>query len=136
GVPTVGLNSLRYFWTPRTPEGAAGDLARVITHYSAAWHRDRVILIGYSFGADVLPFLVNKLDPSVRARVAHVVLLGLGTTAEFEFHLTDWLGQSGGPEYSTGPPVERLTPPITGVRGANEKDAGVGTIMNHRGAGG
>src|SRR6185369_13257499 len=33
GVPTVGLNSLRYFWTPRTPESAASDLARVITHY-------------------------------------------------------------------------------------------------------
>jgi type IV secretory pathway VirJ component len=26
GIPTVGLSSLRYFWTPRTPEAAAADL--------------------------------------------------------------------------------------------------------------
>jgi type IV secretory pathway VirJ component len=132
GVPTVGLNSLRYFWTPRTPDGAASDLARVITHYSAAWHRDRVIVIGYSFGADALPFLINKLEPSLRARVAKVVLLGLGTTAEFEFHLADWLGQSGGPEYSTVPEVDRLTVPVTCVRGADEDDSACELIQNPR----
>lgn len=132
GVPTVGLNSLRYFWTPRTPDAAASDLARVITHYSAAWHRDRVILIGYSFGADALPFLINKLEPSVRARVANVVLLGLGTTAEFEFHLADWLGKSGGPEYSTVPEVDRLAVPVTCVRGADEEDSACGLIKNPR----
>jgi type IV secretory pathway VirJ component len=130
GVPTVGLNSLRYFWTPRTPESAASDLARVITHYSAAWHRDRVIVIGYSFGADVLPFLVNGLEPSVRAQIANVVLLGLGTTAQFEFHLAEWLGQSGGPEYSTVPEVNRLTMPVTCVRGADEDDSACGLIKN------
>jgi type IV secretory pathway VirJ component len=130
GVPTVGLNSLRYFWTPRTPENAASDLARVITHYSAAWHRDRVIVIGYSFGADVLPFLVNRLEPSVRARIANVVLLGLSTTAQFEFHLAEWLGQSGGTEYSTVPEVDRLTIPVTCVRGADEDDSACGLIKN------
>jgi type IV secretory pathway VirJ component len=130
GVPTVGLNSLRYFWTPRTPDAAASDLARVIAHYSAAWHRDRVILIGYSFGADALPFLINKLEPSVRARVAHVVLLGLGATAEFEFHVADWLGQSAGPEYSTVPEVDRLTMPVSCVRGADEDDSACGLIRN------
>lgn len=34
GVPTVGWSSLRYFWTPRTPDQAAADLARIVTHYS------------------------------------------------------------------------------------------------------
>jgi type IV secretory pathway VirJ component len=132
GVPTVGLNSLRYFWTPRTPENAAADLARVITHYSANWHRDRVMVIGYSFGADVLPFLVNRLEASVRARIANVVLLGLGTSAQFEFHLAEWLGQSGGTEYSTVPEANRLTMPVTCVRGADEDDSACGLIKNPR----
>jgi len=130
GVPTVGLHSLRYFWTPRTPEEAATALSRVITHYSAAWHRDRIILIGYSFGADTLPFLVNRLDPAVRARVANVVLLGLGTNAQFEFHLAEWLGQSRGPDYPTVPEVDRLTVPVTCVRGADEEDSACGLIRN------
>ena len=131
GVPTVGVNSLRYFWTPRTPDAAATDLAHVITHYSAAWHRDQVILIGYSFGADALPFLVNRLEPAVRARVADVVLLGLSTTAQFEFHLADWLGRSDG-EYSTVPEVNRLTVPVTCVHGADEDDSACGLIRSPR----
>jgi type IV secretory pathway VirJ component len=48
GVGVVGFNSLRYFWTRRTPEGAAEDLARILRHYVAAWHPRRVLLLGYS----------------------------------------------------------------------------------------
>ena len=130
GVPTVGLNSLRYFWEPRTPEAAATDLARVITHYSAAWHRERVILVGYSFGADALPFLVNRLDASARARVANVVLLGLSTNAQFEFHVAEWVGQSSGPEYPTVPEVDRLSVPVTCVRGAEEEGSACGLLRS------
>ena len=132
GVPTVGLSSLRYFWTPRTPEGAAADLTRIITHYSAAWRAERVILVGYSFGADVLPFLVNRLSPADRARVAKVALLGLDTTAAFEFHVSDWLGQNRGPEYSTIPEVDQLTMPVTCVQGAGEEDSACAQVRNTR----
>jgi type IV secretory pathway VirJ component len=132
GVPTVGINSLRYFWTPRAPDAVATDLAHIITHYSAAWHRDRTILIGYSFGADVLPFIVNRLEPAVRARVSGVVLLGLSTTAQFEFHVAEWLGQSSGPELSTVPEVDRLSVPVTCVQGEDEEDSACGRIRNPR----
>jgi type IV secretory pathway VirJ component len=132
GVPTVGLSSLRYFWTPRTLEAAAADLARIITHYGAAWRTERVILVGYSFGADVLPFLVNRLEPAARAKVARVALLGLGTTATFEFHVAEWVGQSRGPEYPTVPEIERLTVPVTCVQGAGEEDSACEGIRNPR----
>jgi type IV secretory pathway VirJ component len=45
GVPVVGLNSLQYFWTGRTPNGAAKDLERILQHYLSAWHKERTILI-------------------------------------------------------------------------------------------
>jgi type IV secretory pathway VirJ component len=128
GIPTVGLSSLRYFWTPRTPEAAAADLARIITHYSAAWRVERVILVGYSFGADVLPFLVNRLDAASRAKVAEVALLGFTTTARFEFHVAEWVGQNRGPEYPTVPEVDRLTVPVTCVMGAGEQDSACGEL--------
>ena len=57
GVAVVGFNSLKYFWKEKTPEDTAADLARVVQHYSEAWNRHRVMLIGYSFGAGLLPFL-------------------------------------------------------------------------------
>src|SRR5206468_354695 len=113
GVPTVGWSSLRYFWSPKTPEQAAADLVRVITRYARAWNKPRVILIGYSFGAEVLPFLVTRLPPEVRNRVTDVVLLGPGLTASFEFHVAEWFGGSKPTAYRTVPEIEKLSMPAT-----------------------
>ena len=55
----MGLDSLRYFWSPRTPDGLAADTNRMILYYLTHWAKKRVLLIGYSQGADVLPFAVN-----------------------------------------------------------------------------
>ena len=92
GVPVVGLNSLRYYWMPKTPEQASSDLNRILRHYGALWKREKVVTIGYSFGADVLPFAVNRLPREVQARIEVIALLGPSPRAEFEFHLTDWIG--------------------------------------------
>jgi len=123
GVPTVALNSLKYFWTGRTPEQTAGDVTRVLRHYLAAWHAQRVLLIGYSFGADVLPFVVNRLPPEVRAQVASVSLLGLDAHASFEIHLADWVSDTdAGP--ATRPELEALKEmPILCIYGEGEADS-------------
>jgi type IV secretory pathway VirJ component len=94
GVPVVGFNSLQYFWTRRTPETAAHDMERVITHYLTAWKKEKVILVGYSLGADVLPFILNRLSPEVSSKVQMAALLGPSDEVDFEFHFTDWLGGS------------------------------------------
>jgi type IV secretory pathway VirJ component len=90
-IPVVGLNSLQYFWTRRTPEGASADLARVLDYYFKAWNKGKAILIGYSLGADVLPFMLNRLPKEMLGRVQLVALLGPGRMVDFEFHLTDWV---------------------------------------------
>lgn len=95
GIPVAGFDSLRYFWSPRTPEGLAGDLDRVIRYYAARWKRKEVILIGYSQGADVLPFAFNRLPARTRSSVRLTALLGLGQKASFEFHVSNWIGPSG-----------------------------------------
>jgi len=94
GIPTVGWDSLRYFWTARTPEQTGKDLEQVLEHYLRAWNKEAALLIGYSFGADVLPFMVSRLSPDLRVRVQLVALLSPSPNASFEFHLTDWLGAS------------------------------------------
>lgn len=95
GVPVAGFDSLRYFWTARTPEGLAADLDRLVRYYAARWQRSEVILIGFSQGADVLPFAVNRLPARTRGAVKLTALLGPGQKAAFEFHVTNWLGPSG-----------------------------------------
>ena len=120
----MGWNSLRYFWSPRTPEGAARDLDRILRHYLTAWGKKRALLVGYSFGADVLPFLASRLPAETRARVAGIGLLGLGTQAAFEFHVTDWLGGGGDRRYPTVPEIRRLEGlRVACVEGADEPDS-------------
>jgi type IV secretory pathway VirJ component len=120
GVPVAGIDSLRYFWTARTPEGLAADLDRVIRYYATRWQRRDVILIGYSQGADVLPFAINRLPDSTRAHVRLTALLGPGQKASFEFHLSNWIGKSGdrpiAPEARSMPPDTTLC-----IYGADER---------------
>jgi type IV secretory pathway VirJ component len=123
GVPTVALNSLKYFWTQRTPAQTALDVARVLRHYLAAWHAQRVLLIGYSFGADALPFVVNRLPSDLRARVASVSLLGIDAHASFEVHIAEWLGGDEG-EPPTRPELAALGGvPVLCIYGEGETDS-------------
>jgi len=76
----------------KTPEIAAEDLSRILRAYLTTWKKDKVVLIGYSLAADVLPFMANRLELDLLNRVVLIALLGPGNDANFEFHLTDWLG--------------------------------------------
>lgn len=106
GIPVVGVDALRYFWSERTPAGSSADLARVISHYLKAWGKSRVILIGYSQGADVLPFMLNRLPAETRAQVSLFAPIAIARQAAWEFHLSNWVGGSG--DVPTLPELERL----------------------------
>jgi type IV secretory pathway VirJ component len=121
GVPTVGLNSLKYFWTERAPEEAARDVARIMRHYLAAWHKRRVLLVGYSFGADALPFIVNRLPADLQAQVASVSLLGISANASFEIRIAEWVGSdTHGP--ATQPELAHSSVPVLCIYGDGDHD--------------
>lgn len=92
GVAVVGFDSLRYFWSKRTPERLAGDLDRVIDYYAARWKRRRVVLVGYSQGANALPASFNRLPAPSRQKVAQLVLIGLEHKVAWQFHIANWIG--------------------------------------------
>ena len=123
GIPVIGLDSLRYYWTPRSPEGLAADTDRIIRYYLAHLQKSRVLLIGYSQGADVLPFAVNRLPAATRARVALTAIMGMSEHALFEFHLRSWIkDDASGP--ATMPEVNRITGmPVLCIYGADEDDS-------------
>ncbi|VVE00545.1 virulence factor family protein [Pandoraea anhela] len=123
GIPVVGVDSLRYFWSARTPASGALDIDRLMRFYQTRWNKKRAILIGYSQGADVLPFMVNRLPPVARERVGLLVLMGLGQKADFEFRMTNWVmsSQNGLP---IRPEVHRLPDGMAMcVYGADEDDS-------------
>lgn len=109
GIPVVGLDALRYFWKARTPDEMGADLARIMRHYMERWGAREVLLVGYSRGAETLPFMVSRLPGDLRRRVRIVALLGPERTTTFEFHLSDWLGGKGGAtREATGPEIGKL----------------------------
>ena len=98
--------------------------------------RQRVLLVGYSFGADVLPFIVNRLPPDLRARVASVSLLGIDSNAAFEVRVTDWVGARRR-RRADPPGVAALTHlPVLCLYGAGESrlDLPGASPPEHRGA--
>jgi type IV secretory pathway VirJ component len=123
GIPTVGLDSLRYYWTARTPEGLASDTDRLIRYYMAHFGKKRVLLIGYSQGADVLPFAVNRLPESSKSHVALMAILGMSEHALFEFHVSSWISDdTSGP--ATLPEVNRISGmPVLCIYGEDEHDS-------------
>lgn len=129
GLPVLGWSSLSYYWSPRTPDSAARDLDAVIRHYLIARRKSRVLLVGFSFGADVLPFLVSRLPADLRRRVSGVALVGLSSHAQFEFHLTGWLGGQGDPGFPTVPEIAKLKgTPVVCLQGEDDDDSACGDI--------
>jgi type IV secretory pathway VirJ component len=108
GIPAVVWHSTSYYWTPRTPEEAAGDLDLVIRHFGERWQRERVLVVGYSMGADVAPFLLNRLPEATRGRVDGVALLALAHDAVFEFRVRQWWTRSSAPSRAVRPELEKL----------------------------
>ena len=123
GIFVVGWDSLRYYWTKRTPEGLAADTDRMIRYYLSHLGKKRVLLIGYSQGADVLPFAVNRLPPPTKAAASLMAILGMSEHALFEFHVSSWISDDNtGPE--TLPEVNRITGmPMLCIYGEDEHDS-------------
>ncbi|HSZ07763.1 MAG TPA: AcvB/VirJ family lysyl-phosphatidylglycerol hydrolase [Steroidobacteraceae bacterium] len=123
GIPVVGLDSLRYFWTARTPDSVAADTDRMIRYYLAHFGKKRVLLVGYSQGADVLPFAVNRLPDATKAYTALMAILGMSEHALFEFHVSSWISDdTSGP--ATLPEVNRIIGmPVLCIYGEDEHDS-------------
>lgn len=124
GVPVVGIDSLRYFWSERDPQATADDLAKVMDYYRKRWNVRNVLLIGYSFGADILPRTFNLLPPAERARVRQVTLMALSHRVDYKISVLGWLGASG--QGDAGDPIDdikRIDPSLVQcIHGTEEED--------------
>lgn len=122
GIPVVGLDSLRYFWSEKTPAETAADLDRLITRQTAAWGVSHALLIGYSFGANVLPAAYNLLPAETRARVPLVSLLALTDSKSFQISMMGWLGVSGDGDSPAGD-IAAMNPAIVQcIYGVEDED--------------
>jgi len=124
-IPVVGLESRTYLRHPRTPDEVVADMERVWRHYVKAWQVERILVIGYSRGADFAPFVVNELSPDLRVRIVGVGLFSPTKMASFEFHLTDLIKYRPRPtDVPLVPQIEALESlPVLCVYGVRDRSS-------------
>lgn len=130
GIPVVALNSREYLATRRTPQGVADDVTRIIRYYARELGRQDLLLVGYSRGADIMPFVANRLPTDLRSRVRLVALLGLAPNANFEFHLVDLVSNHHrSDDLPTLPELQRLRGEhVICFYGVEEKEAACSSL--------
>ena len=90
-VPVVVLNAQNYFYSKKSPTQLGSDLGSIINQYNRKWNLKKVILMGYSMGAEVLPFAVNRLEDKYKQQLKDVILIGPSQKAIFRLKPTDYL---------------------------------------------
>jgi type IV secretory pathway VirJ component len=131
GIPVVGLSSLKYFWKAKTPEQAALALETISRHYLELWGKNRILLIGYSRGADLLPFMTTRLPQDLQQRVDIIALLGPATITQFKVHIPEWLPRSHDDDIATLPEINKLDEfNVLCVYGDDEEDSACPLLAN------
>ncbi len=121
GYGVVGLNANKYFGSLKTPEQLAADVALIGEHFVKTWNTDHLLLFGYSRGADVLPFVVPRLDPELREKVQSVVLLGPSPYTTFVIHMTDYVSNKRRSDsVDVLPDANKIDRPVICVYGSDE----------------
>jgi type IV secretory pathway VirJ component len=114
GMSVIGFLTPRYFSVRRTADESACTIADLIRTYQQRWKTQKVVLIGFSRGADVVPFVVNRLPADLRSSIQLVALLGPEPMIDFEYHPFWSLLR-----YIRHPPQFPVRPEIEAMRGLN-----------------
>ncbi|MCV3288769.1 AcvB/VirJ family lysyl-phosphatidylglycerol hydrolase [Aeromonas media] len=121
GMPVVGWSSLSYYWKKKTPEQATADLVRILSDYQSRWGRQRWLLVGFSFGAEIVPFVINRLPQAYRNSLVGAVMLSPSTASDFEIHVSDMVVHDKAGSYPTLPEVKAIKSlPLLCVQGADD----------------
>jgi len=144
GIDVIGFDMRDYLrGGHRTAEGTANDIGRIARRYMGLWQHPTLVLVGYSRGADVAPFVANRLPADIRPRLAGVAMLTLLERANFNYHFSDlWRMTSGKDDTPILPELQRLHGvKLLCIYGKDEKEslcrtapAGLMTVVARNGA--
>ena len=101
-VSVVVINSKNYFQSAKSPAQLGFDLGSIINQYNIKWNLHKVVIMGYSMGAEVIPFAINRLDEKSRLQLMDIILIAPSQKAIFRLKPTDYLfeGKKGTDIYS------------------------------------
>lgn len=132
GYPVIGFDALKYFWERKDIVTVVADVQKLLSFYENLWHKSELIFVGYSFGADAVPVIVNRMEQRFKNQTKLIGLLSPSTSADLEIHIGDMLSINTKPGlYDLTNEINRLTFAKTiCVFGENEKGEIRNTISN------
>ena len=128
GFAVIGLDAKSYFWSKKTPAETAHVVDSTIAATDKEWKKRSTVLIGYSFGADVAPFVYTRLSPAVKKSVSRVVLLSPSSKTDFEIHVLQMMGLGRSSGENVAAEINKVTIPVTIVCGDDEKEFPFGDL--------
>lgn len=128
GYPVVSLNANKFFWQKKTPDQIAAAISALVRNYQREWNRKKFVLVGYSFGADVMPFAYNQLPKELVAQVENITLLSPSPATDFEIHVMVMLGNKGGGQRVSSAINKITDKPVILFFGEGENDFKIGDI--------
>ena len=94
GYAVAAVDSKNYFWKKKTPKDIAADISNTLKKVMRSRQNLQLFIVGYSFGADAVPFIINRIDPLIKKNVQSIVLLEPSVSTDLEIHIADILGRS------------------------------------------
>lgn len=123
GIPVIGISSAVNFATHRTRTEVDAMLANAIRTALARTGARRVVLIGQSFGADMIATAAPDLPADLRGRTAAIVLVVPAQTAYFRADPTG-LAYLGAPEARPAAAMRAVGwAPVVCIYGIRETDS-------------
>jgi len=122
GYAVIGLNAKDYFWNKRKPQEAASAIEDAINGSNREWKKKNIVLIGYSFGADVGPFILNHFSAALSSKVSRLILLSPSSKTDFEIHVLQMLGWGKNQGESVPAEVNKISRPVTIIVGDDEDE--------------
>jgi len=122
GLPVLAVNTLTAFAHRHTPDQARATIADATRRALALAGARRVVLIGQSFGADMLQYGVAGLPADLRPRIRQLILAVPGQTLLFQATPGGLL--DGAPDRLALPSARQITwLPVTCIHGVTEDNS-------------
>lgn len=91
-MPLMCINSYKYFLRRKTPQQTLDSILPFIDLNLKKYKNPKIILAGYSFGSEVVPFIYNLMSDEWKDKVEFIVLISPSDNSDFKIHFFDQLG--------------------------------------------
>jgi type IV secretory pathway VirJ component len=122
GYAVIGLNAKEYFWNKKNPPEAATAIEEAINGSNKEWKKKNIVLIGYSFGADITPFMLSRFSAALGNKINHLILLSPSAKTDFEIHVIQMLGWGKDAGESVPQEINKVSKPVTIIVGDDENE--------------